>query len=284
MTGKQRKRVSNGLGYWLPGTAYPVLLLLGVACLLWIPLRAVINGTREDPFISFPFSIGWYWFAVAGIAFYAAAAWVYEFSPQKVEAQQRKREAEKKKQEAEKEQKEFIETCSRWFWAFKNGTVSEYPTFDSTKYGLMMRPGEVCYLAAQGAILGRGNAHQLEISEGSNAGIDLRGLQIGGRQGRRDSYSAIVYDETHPGTLLITSQRITFVSPPSVFLEVTPSQIVTAAWSGNYVMLRTTMTQDENKNLLAFSLTNRGPSWLYVSAMLRLAQDHSESTPAPDAE
>jgi hypothetical protein len=41
-------------------------------------------------------------------------------------------------------------------------------------------------------------------------------------------------------------------------------------------MLRTTITPDENKNLLAFSLTNRGPAWLYVSAMLRLAEDQAD--------
>jgi hypothetical protein len=115
------------------------------------------------------------------------------------------------------------------------------------------------------------------------SGIDLKALKPGGKEDRKDSYATIVYDESHPGTLLITSQRITFVSPPSVFLDIAPSQIVTAAWSGTCITLRKTITPDENKNLLAFSLTNRGPAWLYVSAMLRLAEDHADkANPSSD--
>ena len=276
MSARQPESIPRELLPFVGEVARPMLIGLGVLC-IGTPMLFFSDYLSNN----IPLPLEWYWFVgaeIAGIAFVIAGARIRKSSQR-----ERELETEEEKPEDEKEQTEFIRTCSNWFRAFKNGAVSEYPTTDAIEYGLPMRSDEVCYLAAPGAILSRGNVHQLEISRGSNAGIALSALRIGGHADRKDSYSKVVHEETPPGTLFITSQRITFVSPPSVFLEIAPFQIVTAAWSGTYVMLLTTITPDENKNLLTFLLTNEDPAWLYVSAMLRLAVDHADGpNPLPD--
>jgi hypothetical protein len=167
----------------------------------------------------------------------------------------------------------------KWFRAFQRGTVSEYPpVIDASKYGGLAIPGEVCYLATK-AVLGRGNVHQLEMSTHSNTGVDIKGFKFGQAGGTRDTYASIRYDEEHPGNLLVTNRRVSFVSVPAVFIDIEPQKILSVAFLEQYVMVRTNLTSDDSKNLLAFRITGEQPAWLFASAAFRLRMGDSALAP-----
>ena len=133
-----------------------------------------------------------------------------------------------------------------------------------------MGTGEVCYVATAQAILGCSNAHQLEVSQQRNAGLEFKGVKFGESVGTKETYSSIQYDENHPGTLIVSNKRVSFISAPSVLLDIFPGQIVSVAWTGPHVLIRTNISSDDNKNLFAFRLTGTLPSWLFASAIFRL--------------
>ena len=221
----------------------------------------------------------WYYYWAVGLVSFVPGKFLWDRAPEReIEAEQR-RLREQKEERAEREKRANWE---KWFRAFQKGTISEYtPVLDASKYGGLMIPGEVCYLATK-AVLGRGNVHQLEMSSHSSSGLDIKGVKLEQAGGKKDTYSSIRYDEEHPGNLLVTNKRVTFVSVPAVFLDIEPPNILSVAfWENEYVMVRTNLTSDDSKNLLAFRITGEQPAWLFASAVFRLRV--GDSAPAPES-
>jgi hypothetical protein len=258
---------------WLGRISTP-LLCAGLAIFFWPVIRTILIDFFEvEPpaFLARLFSTPWYYFLALAVTLWVGAAVAWNHSP----ARDAEVEIERRRKLDYQAQTDLWNSFYR---AFYNGVASEYPIMDASRYGYFVRPGEVCYLLTQMAILGRGNAHQLEISQQSNAGLDLKGIKLGQATDRKDSYATIQYDETHPGTLVVSNQRLSFISAPSVFLEVKPEQIVSVAWLGQYVMIRTSLNADDGKNLVAIRIAGEMPSWLFASAIFRLATDNPVHT------
>ena len=209
---------------------------------------------------------------VAGLIFYAVAP------EREIEAEHRRLEEQQERQR----EREEVANWEKWFRAFQSGIVSEYPpVIDASKYGGLMIAGELCYLATK-AVLGRGNVYQLEISTQRDTGLDIKGVKLVQAAGKKESYSSIRYDEEHPGNLLVTNKRVSFVSVPAVLLDIEPRQIMSVAfWEKEYVMIRTNLTSDDSKNLFAFRITGEQPAWLFASGIFRLRV--GDSTPASES-
>lgn len=252
---------------WLERLWFP-LLVAALAVFGLLVLALVLPAMYDfDPTSSWTwlFSIRWYYFAGLAAALFLSSAKAYKYSPQ--------RRTEWEQQQAK------LRNWRSWYNAFLNGSVSEYPKINSGSFGYIPRQGEICCMATTKAVLGRGNAHQLEITRSSNAGVDLKGVTFGQAAGTKDSYSTIDYDESHIGTLLISNQRVSFISPPSVFIEIVPEQILSIGWLEQYVMMRTGVSSDESKNLIAIRIADELPAWLFAAAIFRLKAD-SSSPPA----
>jgi hypothetical protein len=206
------------------------------------------------------FSIPWYYFVALSGALFVGAAYAWKYSPQ--------RQVESDAQQAE------IQIWNKWFRAFQNGTTADYPKLDASRFGYLLKPGEICYMATARAVLGRGSAHQLEITESTNAGVDLKGIKFGQAAGTKDTYTTVRYDESHAGTLVITNQRVSFVSAPSLFIDILPEQILSIAWLQQYVMMRTNANADDSKNLVSIRIVVDVPPWVFASAIFRLKADN----------
>jgi hypothetical protein len=51
------------------------------------------------------------------------------------------------------------------------------------------------------------------------------------------------------------------------------------AFTGQYVMMRTSLTADESKNLVAIRIAGELPAWLFASAIYRATADYAASAP-----
>lgn len=262
-------RISTGLQNALS----PFLFLLLVEVGLWIYNLFVEEAVRWKWLEWTPFT--WYYLLLAIAILYFSSFWLDAKSP---EGKQR---AEKiKGQEAEQQElkKARIEKFRAYYQALTGGNSSAYPTMEATNLGIFMRSNEICYLALPRTTIGRGIVHQLEHSAETEANFDGRVVKFGGKTGLKDSYSTIRYDDRHPGNLVITNQRIVFVSPPAIFLEVLAREIVTVAWNERYVMIRTSVLSDDDKDVLAFSIDPSVPAWLVAAAAFRIQVDSGVAT------
>lgn len=188
----------------------------------------------------------------------------------------------KRKQQEKEEEEEKVALWNKYYRAFQNGIMSDYPRIDAGSFPIPLKPEEVCYAFTTHAILGRGMAHQLEISRESNAGLGIKAIKLGRSKNVKDSYSTIRYDEKHPGGLVVTNLRIVFLSAPTVFLDFAPGQVLSVAWVEQYVMLRTNISSDESKNLLAFRIEEREfPSWVFAAAIFRAKADSVSAPTLP---
>jgi hypothetical protein len=253
---------------WLERTWRPIswVGLILLICPILGGIATSVFDFYPQPPLDKLFSVPWYYFTAVSIVFFVGSAFAWRQVDLEVERQQ---------QLARKAKEEM---WNKWYAAFHSGSVSEYPRVIASSFGYPLRPDELGYLATELAVLGRGSAHQLEISESSDAGVDLRGVKFGQAAGTKDSYSTIRYDENHPGTLLITNQRVSFISAPSVFLDLLPREILAVAWNGQFVMMRTNLSIDDSKNLIAIRIAGDLPSWLFASAIFRLIVDNAPPT------
>jgi hypothetical protein len=210
------------------------------------------------------FSIPWFYFGALSAGLFAGSAYAWKYSPH--------RQVESQAEQAK------IQMWNRWYSAFLKGSSSEYPQVNASSFGYLLRPGEVCYIASAQAVLGRGSAHQLEITESADAGVDLKGVKFGKAAGTKDTYSTVRYDENHLGSLIVSNQRVSFISPPSIFIELLPEHILSIGWLDQYVIMRTNVSTDDTKNLVAIRITDL-PAWIFASSIFRLKADNLSPVP-----
>lgn len=177
-----------------------------------------------------------------------------------------------RKKEEEDRARETKARLNKYYWAFLNGISSDYPATDVTRGPLPLKAQEVCYAFASPAVLGRGSPHNVEISNESRWGVD-KVIQFGRITNVKESFSTIRYEETRPGWLFATNQRIAFISPPLSFLEITLDRGLSVAWGDRYVMLRTDQAE-QGGDVLAFRIDGGDyPSWLIAAAISRAMED-----------
>lgn len=263
---------------WLLKTEAALLLagVISVLCFLpWFFYRLLSGADPVRALTLFPVAIVFFGLS-RGFGSLAKSI----VTDKEAEAKEKEEEAlRKRKQQEKEEEEEKVALWNKFYRALQNGSRSDYPRIDAGSFSIPLKPGEVCYAFTTHAILGRGMAHQLEISRGSNAGLEIKAIKLGQSKNVKDSYSTIRYDEKHPGGLIVTNLRIVFLSAPEVFLDFAAGQVLSVAWVEQYVMLRTNISSDESKNLLAFRIEGKEfPSWVFAAAIFRA---NAESVSAP---
>jgi hypothetical protein len=184
----------------------------------------------------------------------------------------------KEEAEREAERKAVEDVWRKWFSAFQEGKVSEYPKYEAASVGLMLKQGEVCYLATR-AVFASGIAHQLQLSEATNTGLSLHGVNVGASKTITNSFSKLQYDEQHAGVLAVCNNRFVFISPPEVFLEIEAQLITPVVWGGWFVFVRVTPREKTDPDIFAFRMNPPNPPWLVASAINRIAVDSRGSVP-----
>ena len=231
---------------------------------LMIEVCSDLLDTHPSSPWSFLVSVPLYYPMILFVLILVCAALLWKYAPE--------RKAELARNES------IQQSWNKFYNAFMNGAAADYPNPKASDYGFMLQPGERAYMGTTRAVMGVGNTHQLERTESTSVGLDFKAAQTGMTAATKDSYATIRYNDDHPGSLMISNQRVSFVSARGVFIDLSPDKIQSVACNDQFVMMRTTLTPDETKNLIAIRIDEGIPAWLFAAAIHRLRTDYAASS------